>query len=336
MTIFDYQEELDFAKQLMATCAIITQSVQERHIDAQQKEDRTPVTIADYAVQAFIAKAIQDRFPGDVLVGEESSNSLIKDKNLLAGVVKHLQDINLEVNADQVGQWIDSGKGSPTNRFWVLDPVDGTKGFLRRMQYVTALALIENGEVQIGVIGCPNLQPDFYNNENLYNSKDISLKKGGIAFAGKGSGAWWQAYNDNSEVIPLYVSKEKNVEQVRIIRSYEDGHTNRQQIENFSHLAGIGVEPVRMDSQAKYVLLAGGSAELLLRLPPDDMPDYRENIWDQAPAYRIVLESGGMMTDMNGQPLDFTCGVTLSNNRGIVASNGWVHEKAIELLTHSI
>ena len=309
---FRYQAELDFAKSLMAACATITKSVQEKHIDAQQKADRSPVTIADYAVQAFVAKAIQDNFPGDMLVGEESGSTLREDKNLLNGVVDQLEPFYSSVNAENVSKWIDQGKGTSGNRFWVLDPVDGTKGFLRRMQYVTALALVVDGEVEIGVIGCPNLNPDFINKSTSFEINQQHENQGGMAFAGKGIGAWWQNFKTGSEIIPLRVSGEEKIDRVRIVRSYEDAHTNSGQIEGFISKAGINVAPVRMDSQAKYVLLAGGFAELLLRLPPEDIPDYHENIWDQAPAYRVILKSGGEMTDMLGRPLDFTTGVKLA------------------------
>lgn len=54
---------------------------------------------------------------------------------------------------------IDRGNytGGRTGRFWTLDPIDGTKGFLRGDQYAVCLALIDNGQVQVGVLGCPNL-----------------------------------------------------------------------------------------------------------------------------------------------------------------------------------
>lgn len=333
---FKYQTELDFAKNLMTVCAVITKNVQDKHIDAQQKADRSPVTIADYAVQAFVAKAIQDKFPGDILVGEESGSTLLKDQNLLNGVVDQLKPFYSNANSETISQWIDRGKGVSGKRFWVLDPVDGTKGFLRKMQYVTALALVVDGEVEIGVIGCPNLNPDF---AKEIPSIDINLQaenNGGVAYAGKGTGAWWQDFKKDSEIITLKVSEEKRINQIRIVRSFEDGHTNRGQIENFISIAGIEVEPVRMDSQAKYVLLAGGFAELLLRLPPDENPNYHENIWDQAPAYRVILESGGKMTDLLGQPLDFTTGDKLLNNRGIMASNGLIHEQSTDILSQLI
>jgi len=89
---------------------------------------------------------------------------------------------------------------------------------------------------------------------------------------------------------------------------------------------------VRMDSQAKYAILACGKGDLLLRLLTPSKPDYREKIWDQAAGSLVVQEAGGQITDLAGAPLDFTAGRTLANNRGILASNTWLHPVALRTL----
>src|SRR5690606_27076032 len=64
-----------------------------------------------------------------------------------------------QASPEQVLSWVDCGGAAPDpqGRFWTLDPIDGTKGFLRGEQYAIALALIEQGRVVLGVLGCPNL-----------------------------------------------------------------------------------------------------------------------------------------------------------------------------------
>ena len=66
------------------------------------------------------------------------------------------------MDADGILEAIDYGARECdfTQRYWTLDPVDGTKGFLRHDQYVVALALIEHGRPVLGVLGCPNLPCD--------------------------------------------------------------------------------------------------------------------------------------------------------------------------------
>ena len=90
--------------------------------------------------------------------------------------------------------------------------------------------------------------------------------------------------------------------------------------------ATLAVTPpgVRLDSQAKYAVLAEGGAEIYLRMPTS--ADYRENIWDHAAGALIVEEAGGRVSDVHGAPLDFTRGRKLLGNQGVVASNGRVHD----------
>ena len=118
----------------------------------------------------------------------------------------------------------------------------------------------------------------------------------------------------------------------RLLRSFESGHTNVSQIDIFAENLGVGVDPVRMDSQAKFAVLAAGHAELYLRLLSPSHPDYREKIWDQAAGSIVIEEAGGKVTDLDGRPLDFTLGRTLANNRGICGSNGVLHEAALNSL----
>ena len=88
-----------------------------------------------------------------------------------------------------------------------------------------------------------------------------------------------------------------------------------------------------MDSQAKYAVLAAGKGDLLLRLLSPSRPDYREKIWDQAAGSIVLEEAGGKITDLHGKELDFRTGRSLTNNRGILASNGALHGAALQALS---
>ena len=111
------------------------------------KSDLSPVTVADFACQALVGRNLCQAFPGDVLVGEENSSDLRGDGETLSLLTGFVNDVVDGATDDDVCAWIDVGLGDPTGRFWTLDPVDGTKGYLRGDQYATALALIEDGEV---------------------------------------------------------------------------------------------------------------------------------------------------------------------------------------------
>jgi 3'(2'), 5'-bisphosphate nucleotidase len=94
----------------------------------------------------------------------------------------------------------------------------------------------------------------------------------------------------------------------------------------------VTAEPVGLDSQAKYALLAAGRGDLLVRLLSSRQPDYREKVWDQAAGSIVVEEAGGRITDLHGRSLDFTAGRTLARNRGLLASNGHLHAAALAAL----
>jgi 3'(2'), 5'-bisphosphate nucleotidase len=95
---------------------------------------------------------------------------------------------------------------------------------------------------------------------------------------------------------------------------------------------GVKAEPVRMDSQAKYAILACGKGDAIFRLISAKQPDYKEKIWDQAAGSLVVEEAGGKVTDLDGKPLDFSRGRTLAANRGVLASNSLLHEAALQAI----
>jgi 3'(2'), 5'-bisphosphate nucleotidase len=146
-------------------------------------------------------------------------------------------------------------------------------------------------------------------------------------------GTWVRSLNGREEAFEqLQVSDLQAPAQARLLRSFESAHTNVDQIDLFAQALDVRADPVRMDSQAKYAVLAAGRGEIYLRLLSAKKPDYREKIWDQAAGSLIVEEAGGWVTDLDGKPLDFTAGRTLADNRGILATNGHLHPAALEAL----
>jgi 3'(2'), 5'-bisphosphate nucleotidase len=116
------------------------------------------------------------------------------------------------------------------------------------------------------------------------------------------------------------------------LRSFESGHTNVSLVDLFAQALGAHAEPVRMDSQAKYAVLAAGRGDLLVRLLSPSNPGYQEKIWDQAAGALVLEEAGGKISDLDGRAIDFTTGRSLANNRGILASNGRLHSAALSAL----
>jgi 3'(2'), 5'-bisphosphate nucleotidase len=87
-----------------------------------------------------------------------------------------------------------------------------------------------------------------------------------------------------------------------------------------------------MDSQAKYGVVARGEATLYLRVPSPSEPGYKEKVWDHAAGSIIAEEAGGKVSDVLGHPLDFSSGIKMKKNRGIVVSNGILHNAVLKAL----
>jgi 3'(2'), 5'-bisphosphate nucleotidase len=319
----ELQRELEVALEAVRRASFVCRSVQSgMGGDAISKDDKSPVTIADFASQAVVCRALKEAFPDDPIIGEEDSAEL---KGAEGG--HHLPQIQQELEAaghstapETIYESIDFGNAHDYSpRFWTIDPIDGTKGFLRGDQYAVSLALAIEGDLQVGLLGCPNLK---FSDDRL----------GTIFYAVKGEGAFQLPLDDPSaDPVPIKVSPETEAGRMRMCESVESGHSSHSDSARLAAALGIGGEPRRLDSQAKYAVVARGEAEIYLRLPT--RPGYREKIWDHGGGVLCVEEAGGVVTDAFGKPLDFRHGSKLTENRGVVATNGPLHEAILEQMT---
>jgi len=282
------------------------------------KSDRSPVTIADFAVQALICNALGLHFPGLPIVGEEDSQAIRKPENreIFVRIVRYLRKYDPALDEKLIFDLIDMGGAEPDGTFWTLDPIDGTKGFLRGEQFAIALALVQEGEIRLGILGCPNLPAN----------------SGGTLFwaiQGKGS---WRIPAKGGIAEPVRASTKTNPTQMRFVESYESSHSDKETQLAISQRLLISSPPEQMDSQVKYGIVASGLAEIYLRIPNPATPDYREKIWDHAAGSLIVEEAGGKVSDIEGRKLDFSAGKTLLRNRGILATNSAVHKRVLEIV----
>ncbi len=314
--------ELAAAMDAVRAASRVCRAVQRQLVSEQtlQKKDKSPVTVADFASQAIVCARLAALLPDDRVVGEEASDELRKDEQtaLRRMVVEQVAaGLGQTVDESQVLTWIDRGGAEATgSRYWTVDPIDGTKGFLRGEQYAVALALIEEGHVVLGVLGCPNLPGP-------------TGEPGVLMAAVHGQGTRVYSLWDDADKagVPIHVSDISDASQARFCESVESGHSDQDQSARIAQLLGITAEPVRIDSQCKYAVVARGEASIYLRLPT--RADYRECIWDHAAGAIVVEEAGGKVTDITGKPLDFSRGRRLENNRGIIATSGAIHDAVV-------
>ncbi|MEO0716668.1 MAG: 3'(2'),5'-bisphosphate nucleotidase [Planctomycetota bacterium] len=323
--------EARFAAAAVREAALLTRRVQAEMVtDALTKGDKSPVTVGDFAAQALVSHRLSETtaesgFCG-ALVGEESAADLRTDDGAatLEQVTAFVRTALPDATPESVCEAIDRGAADAGDAYWTLDPIDGTKGFLRGDQYAVALGLVKGGKVQVAALGCPEL---------VDATTPDRGGAGSLLLAVRGQGAFRRSLADDaSDWTRLAVSDRTDPATTRMLRSVEKGHTNLGAIDHLATAMGVAADPVGMDSQAKYAVLAAGGGEMLVRLLSEDRPNYREKVWDQAAGSLVVEEAGGRVTDLDGKPLDFSRGRTLAENRGVVATNGHLHDAALAAL----
>ena len=319
---------------LEAVCSVcaLSRAVQANLERLRQvtKDDRSPVTVADYAVQAIIALSLADQLaPHDrLIVGEEDAEALRNDDQgaIRQAVFETVRAWRPSITEDEMLDAIDHcGHDGSGDGYWALDPIDGTKGFLRGQHYAIALGRIENGNVVAGVMGCPNLSPD----QGFPLSEQDST--GVVYAASSGAGSWEFAGCDPSIAPMRIMAQQYEVNRpLRFCESAEKGHSSRRDSERIIESIGMRGEPARLDSQCKYALVARGQADGYLRLPASET--YVEKIWDHAAGVCIATEAGAVVSDVSGKPLDFTHGRRLEQNRGVICATDGLHQRIIETI----
>jgi HAL2 family 3'(2'),5'-bisphosphate nucleotidase len=316
-------DERRFALDAVAEACELASRVQSDVVaqrDAATKGDRSPVTMADLAIQAVFGLRLARAFPGTPLLAEEEASSFLADADMTAKVTSLVRTAVPEASVDDIARALDAGRhDGDAERYWVMDPVDGTKGFLRGDQYAVALALVERGEVVLGVLGCPNLGP----------ADDPTATAGSLFVAVRGEGAFERRVDDATER-PIRVDAIDDPRRAVMCESVESAHAAHSEHARIAEGLGITAEPYRIDSQCKYAVLSRGQASVYLRLPRAKA--YREKVWDHAAGAIVISEAGGRVSDLNGNPLDFTRGRMLGGpGQGIIATNGRLHDRVLEI-----
>ena len=292
-----------------------------KRIRTVTKDDRSPVTVADFAVQAIVGLMLRDTGVSE-MVGEEDAAKLREDAAIRVEVVTAVNMALPNATEDDVLDAIDSGdhEGGAAGCFWTLDPIDGTKGFLRGGQFALALALIENGQVQLGVLGLPHW--------GLHSDPTGGSVQppGSICMAVRGEGVRGKPIGEG-ESVELRIAPWSEGDVFRTCESVESGHTSHDTSARINEAFGTH-KAVQLDSQAKYAVVAAGAADGYLRLPT--RPGYVERIWDHAAGSLVATEAGAVVSDIHGKPLDFSRGRGLEENKGVICAAPQAHRRIIE------
>ena len=273
-----------------------------------------PATVADIASQLAAAGVLRSVL-GDAtrIMAEESLEEIdsLGGDALLARAAHAASAAGVACSVAGAREILSaSADTGGSGTFWAIDPLDGTKGYLRGGQFAVAVALLEGGAPVLGVLAAPRLGP-----------AGSGCGDGVLAVADRRGAV--QSPISRWDPFPLAERRWRSGGPVRLAGSVERGHSASDALEARAAAAGP-VHPVRVDSQAKYLLVARGDADAYLRVSP--APDYRECIWDHAAGAILAEACGCRVTDSRGEPLDFGSGRRMSRARGVACAPHGLHE----------
>ncbi|CAO2823762.1 unnamed protein product [Amaranthus hypochondriacus] len=362
-----YYKELEAAVNVVHRACRICVDVQKSLFSDDgrvlEKNDNSPVTIADFSVQALISLELEKHFPGVPLVAEEDS-AFLRSNNLADAVVKvvkdhtsfpheHLTDNKVLAAIDRGGNNAIAFESKPAT-YWVLDPIDGTRGFLKggSALYVVGLALIVEGETVLGVMGCPNWR-DNPLNESLTDVEECLKEEstqGIIMVAHLGCGTWksklsdsfgglmsldnfWeQCFVDGSSVVHearFCIPESQKWDSIPLSNSLS-ATTNPNNLDEKQVL----LLPTCCGSLCKYLTIASGRASVfIVRARTRTIM----KAWDHAVGMICVLEAGGKVSDWSGSEINLAADETarrfISPSGGVLVSNCTLHDQILELLS---
>ncbi|PON22880.1 hypothetical protein TGAM01_v208135 [Trichoderma gamsii] len=313
------------------------------------KDDLSPVTIADFAVQALLIASFKEIFPNDTFVGEEDASDLRANDALMTRVWDLLNTIaqdeftqqgacklpqSKEHMCDLIDQAGSSSPGGPgSGRVWVFDPIDGTKTYVKGQLYAINVGLIVDGKQAFGAVSCPNLS--LRHNGDLKNESANPEGSGCILFAIKGHGAFYR-YLDSHH-------KELKSPILSIPSTFAGNHSGFVTCTGLVDSALDGVHDVvaqRLGLQfpgSDVVPWVVRWAALALSIGSVTVWVYKRRdryakAWDHAGAMLLFEETGGKITDVHGKDIDFSAGRKLSNNFGFVAAPVALHAKVLGIV----
>ncbi|HYO71264.1 MAG TPA: inositol monophosphatase family protein [Archangium sp.] len=291
--------------------------VQASKTAVSRKSDASPVTIADYGAQALVCRALARSFPEEGVIAEEGAEGFLTvppgEREQAVRLVGKL--LGERVTEELLLRWLNHGRGVRSDRTWVVDPVDGTEGFIHGRGYAVCVGTLVEGQPVDGIIGVP-VSP---------------LDEGGTLFFTDAGRAWAETLEGGAPR-ELHVSDRVDPPSIRVVESYVMGRRSREMADRVYASAGFDARRARRyDGMVKYALVAAGAADLLIR-GPRDIRKNPHKTWDHVAGTALVRAAGGQVTGLDGRPVDFSQGAELRGTLGLIVSNGRVHPRVVEAM----
>ncbi|WOO81730.1 3'(2'),5'-bisphosphate nucleotidase [Vanrija pseudolonga] len=308
-----------------------------------EKDDHSPVTVADLAIQALLTATIHSAFPDDLFVGEESAEQLRASPTLLDAVWGLLSDLDIAdsvaripASKDKLCSMLDwAGTGQPSaGRYWIFDPIDGTKAFIRGENYAVNVCLMTGPGQTLSAVGIPLLAPDAVAPIN----NDTTSASGSIMFATRGHGTFIRPLDGPADTPARRLPRRTadDTTQLTAVTCVE-GTDSAVPGLNVKIAARLGIAYPGNDLLAwvlRWAVLGLGAADATFWV-------YRKRtrygkIWDHAGAMLLFEEAGGKITDVHGKVIDIFAGRAMSSNFGFVAALEGAHARVLSAVQDAV
>ncbi|PHH73547.1 hypothetical protein CDD82_5389 [Ophiocordyceps australis] len=339
-----YRDELLLAFSALQQAADISQSIiKSADKGVVEKDDLSPVTVADFAIQALLLATMQEAYPNDTFVGEEDASSLRHNGALLGRVWQLLErcvsqtsksQCKMPSSPESLCACVDeAGRSSPAKhgRTWVFDPIDGTKTYVRGELYAINIGLLVHGRQVLGAVACPNLSMDAAS--GLRNEDIDPAGQGCIVFAVAGHGAYARPMRHHEPLRRLQHPPSDS--EIRIVTCLR--HSDSDLAGAHEAIAATLACPFPPACDLLPWVLRWAALALALGNTTFWVykePTRRAKVWDHAGAMLLFEEAGGVVTDVCGRPIDLTSGRKLEANFGFVAAPKALHGRVLDAVHH--
>ncbi len=264
-------------------------------------KDNECVTLADFGTQVILNRTLYNSYPNHAVISEENSYDFLKftsenQRSFVTSIVSKI--LNESISQEEFIRWLDYGHTSISNKCWVIDPIDGTQEFLNSNQYVIGIGELENSIPRFS----------FLSSFSAFTNQPIHY----FTWQGKS----YKYYPYDRRMIEIHVS-DRNIS---IARPY----CNNSALSKIYKIDFIEADV--FSTLNGYISIASGESDVLISLK---FANTSLKVWDHAGGIVLLQNAGGIISDIDGQELDFSQGSLLSKNKGVILSNGKFHEKLL-------
>ncbi|KAF2471636.1 carbohydrate phosphatase [Lindgomyces ingoldianus] len=338
----------DFAAQALIIAAIHAVYPEDKFVGEESAKALRENLVLRERVWQLVVQSQRSTSPqvlcdeGDAAI---SDSGKVQGRLRQGGSAPEQQWLATPKNMDEMLDCIDLGISESTRkgRVWVLDPVDGTATFMEGKQYAVCLCLLEDGVQKVGVIGCPNLKLDLGAEARglgtkVHEDQVDDAGYGVVLSAVKGQGTFVRSMHASGFGIAQRINHDNDQVQQRDVIDIDFveatlGKTSLVQDDHRAVAERLGAQwpgTVIWSQQLKYVALALGAADVILRIPKGK--ERYTFIWDHAGGQILFQEAGGVITDFDGREIDFGQGRKIQGhmNFGMVAAMPWCFSRVMQ------